>query len=93
MHPIQKKREDVANNASNNGCDDDERDGRRNFKILDDNWCTDHMRPHTEIGNRLSPSERDKDWPHKVQSAHHLADGKPGLGRINMMIHNDMLFD
>lgn len=88
MQVIPDAREDVAENVADDDRDEDDRNGRGEVKRSDDKRHGYHVRPKTEVDDRLRPAERDENSPYNMHEAEKLSEREPRFNRIQV-IHTD----
>lgn len=90
MQPVPNLCKDGTEDIANDGSNDDDRNRGREIEGIDDDRHTDHMRPHTEVHERLRPAESNKNRPDEVHATEELTECESCLSRIEV-IHKMML--
>jgi len=85
MQPIPDFCEDETEDIADNRSEEDDCNRRRYIEGLYDNRYADHMRPHTEVHERLCPSEGDENRPHEVHAAEEFTERESCLRRVKVI--------
>ena len=91
VQPIPDFCKGIAEDITDDRCNDDDRNRRREIKRSYDNWHTDHVCPHAEIDERLCPSECNEDCPDEMQAAHKFTESEPSLSGIKVIHTNNVI--